>query len=1694
MAKKSKFIKNLLTTASAVAVLAGGAHSAFGAGTNMVRPNGAARDINAGANWKPAGAAAAFPNNGIIINSRTDTGGTGGAMQASDAVGNNIRAINVYGNAGASLTIDRDGTRLGSVYNDTSNEARVDAAAIDGNDAPGADANARLAVTVNDGKNLILDGNGGQAAAGGGHAVPQDDYSALGAVTLGSGGANTAKVTINSGRDAVVRFGDQAIFDGARDDDGTLDVKSNARFAAAQGATHRLKAVEISAAKTADFRANVTTNQLKLLNENAVAKFGDGATLTVTNNDGVLTSGDNHGIIQFEKGGTVAGNFGANNAIKEFRIGVEADAANGILASGGTVELTGKAGALDSKAQEFTFKHTDSRLKISTTNNQNIYGTFKGAEAGRGAIELDGGINVNLFGSVGTAAEKLNKVEFKGDDTLTIEGPGLWANTITANAGDQGKLSVRGTKSAAANAPATFSLNVSEMLEANPTLSELNILTSKDSTNANTVTQVSLNGTLRTAATNLVAAGGKNHELTLEENAQLFSGTTTFNVADQKLILKDGSLHKGDIASNGGDEGIISVQGDATLEGNNVGTNAAKLKEIKFDTADKTLTRTVTGNSETATNAGINFANDGTLVFKGDFDHVIISPVVMGNTVADGVGTIMFDAAIQGGKTLSIAGAIGAHGNDNQRLKELKNMSGADLVLSGAGGAHINTYTFGNNTRLDLTENNATYRFDHFNNGGSEKGKLHINADNVTIRTKMYADTDENFNLTKLSEIQINGNKNINIAENSLLRASSLRTAAIGGQGTLKFAGNAVFDAEVSLTNLIGGAGASALNAIELNGANSTVDYRSSTNVVGNVQFKANNATFLFSGQKLTAANVSNAAGVVGSTLELASTANEQEINADITGGADMTVKFSGRNVTLGAGKTSASTNYVFNSENAMYADLLTSNLNNANFSVTKDNVVNTVRFTADAGGATDFAGNLGGDKAMTFEVQNNAAFKVSTNANSANASFTAAQAANAAQIEFDGAANVTTEVASIGTQERAYDLVTFTSDGKINKDVWSKQFVVAANRTAMIVGAVGGAVDNSAFGLNDGSTVEFSGDGLVLGHAILNNSGVNHKGTAKFGNINSTIEKNLGQNDMRLKDVLFEFEQGSDKSVTLRSNIYAENTRISNGTVNIVDSQGVGIRGNLLLDGTAVNLTNDLGVLEGDLTLNGNVSFNTSYSVVNGQPDVGAIGIAEGKTLIANNGTALTINLNDSTNDIPSSEAVSVNLLVNAGTDTISDVTQGVLAAAAGKEVNVSGNTLAKWTLEVDARGNLTLKRESRALEELQRIATTQNVAGDQSANSDSLNTILTATGKTGEYAKELAAMSTESPDRFKDSFQRYNTNTVAAVEEHNEKANTMVSSRNAQVSLPSVSGSDQNNPAVVAYDDYNISGVAAGDSHDKYGVWATPFFSQSTQKSRKNAPGYRGEGYGLTAGFDTKVNDDTIIGAAVTYATSDVKHKDAKSGDKTKLDSYMFSVYGSQQLTANWFLLGSATVGANQVKNNSIRVAQTKNEIAKSKYNSMSFNGELLAGYNFVMNDFAATPMAGFRYSRVNDGGYEETGTTNQNLNVTKKASDKFEVVAGLRLSGAVYDMQGVSLTPEVHGFVNHDLINKNAGVTVKADGANKNLSQTSAKPVKTTYNLGAGVNARYGMMEYGATYDASLATKFVSHQGTLKIRVNF
>ena len=139
--------------------------------------------------------------------------------------------------------------------------------------------------------------------------------------------------------------------------------------------------------------------------------------------------------------------------------------------------------------------------------------------------------------------------------------------------------------------------------------------------------------------------------------------------------------------------------------------------------------------------------------------------------------------------------------------------------------------------------------------------------------------------------------------------------------------------------------------------------------------------------------------------------------------------------------------------------------------------------------------------------------------------------------------------------------------------------------------------------------------------------------------------------------------------------------------------------------------------------------------------------------------------------------------------------------------------------------------------------------------------------------------------------------------------------------------------------------------------------------------------------------------------------------------------------------------------------------------------------------------TPTAGFEYNRMNQIKYQETGTVTQNLLVTRKAVNRVEAIIGARLSTS-YEYKDWLIIPEMQGNIRHDLNGKKLNVDIRQVGVDgPTLIPRTSRVSRTIGNLGVAISARNNdRMEYGIEYDARLAEKYIGHQGTLKVRMNF
>ncbi len=250
-----------------------------------------------------------------------------------------------------------------------------------------------------------------------------------------------------------------------------------------------------------------------------------------------------------------------------------------------------------------------------------------------------------------------------------------------------------------------------------------------------------------------------------------------------------------------------------------------------------------------------------------------------------------------------------------------------------------------------------------------------------------------------------------------------------------------------------------------------------------------------------------------------------------------------------------------------------------------------------------------------------------------------------------------------------------------------------------------------------------------------------------------------------------------------------------------------------------------------------------------------------------------------------------------------------------------------------------------------------------------------------------------------------------------------------------------------------------------------------------------------GGIVGVDAALNDNLTLGVAISVINADIKYKNLKAGSTLNANTMMLSVYGVQKLTEQFFVEAIASYGLTKVASKDRRTFSFGEQVAKANYESISYGGEILVGYNAVFNNSVLlTPLAGVRYVKSQDDAYKETGTKLANRTVEACNNSRTDGLIGARVSASV-NVGSMVLVPEAHAMLSHRLGGKAGKFVAHLPGGRGEPITTTPREVgKTLYNLGVSITAKNPIIEYGISYDVHLGSKYVAHQGSIKVRINF
>ena len=288
----------------------------------------------------------------------------------------------------------------------------------------------------------------------------------------------------------------------------------------------------------------------------------------------------------------------------------------------------------------------------------------------------------------------------------------------------------------------------------------------------------------------------------------------------------------------------------------------------------------------------------------------------------------------------------------------------------------------------------------------------------------------------------------------------------------------------------------------------------------------------------------------------------------------------------------------------------------------------------------------------------------------------------------------------------------------------------------------------------------------------------------------------------------------------------------------------------------------------------------------------------------------------------------------------------------------------------------------------------------------------------------------------------------------------------------------------------DNGDTGISAGDEQLNYGAWVLGSAGKGLFKAKDSSKIKHNIGF-ASIGFDGKIDDDTILGVALSYNINSLKPKVASSNNdinsrtdfSTSTRSIIGSVYGSMQADEQLVLHGNITLGK--------LYGKTKYQSFLSEDNSFKLKGELFgaslgANYYIPLASLVLVPSLTGSYEGVKFAAVKQG-----NFNTDKTNVQKFSITPSLSLA-TTFEYENFQLITEVTASYSNSPFIKSKKLKVR-NASCKTLSNNRISVAKDSYNLRASLTLASERIETSIGYERTAQSRYLGHIGYLKLRIN-
>jgi hypothetical protein len=288
---------------------------------------------------------------------------------------------------------------------------------------------------------------------------------------------------------------------------------------------------------------------------------------------------------------------------------------------------------------------------------------------------------------------------------------------------------------------------------------------------------------------------------------------------------------------------------------------------------------------------------------------------------------------------------------------------------------------------------------------------------------------------------------------------------------------------------------------------------------------------------------------------------------------------------------------------------------------------------------------------------------------------------------------------------------------------------------------------------------------------------------------------------------------------------------------------------------------------------------------------------------------------------------------------------------------------------------------------------------------------------------------------------------------------------------------------------------GISSGDEESDYGLWIKGSYGSGIFKPQ-NSLSIKQKSTGGSIGFDSKLDDDTIIGIALNYnqtkltpkftsETVVVSNISNNTGSKFSSDirSIIGTLYGSINMNERLVLGGEIRLGQVDAKVNYHSLINGNNRF---KLKGELLGGSLAADYYYPIGQFFAVPNFDVSYETVRFKGKDQG-----NLKIEKLAIRRPAITGGLAIT-RVLEIGECQFIPEIRASYEVGFSPKSNRLKIKNNGGMV-LSDYRIPTLKDSYRVGASIGIAFSRFEASAGYEQAHYKRYLGNSFYGKLRIN-